>query len=300
MELRAPTESDADGVAAVINAEAIRLTGSAAVNADAVRGWWTQPPPWDTARDVVIAVQEGEIVGYGDIGQQARDGRVFFLDSRGGAADEVLAELERRAAARAAPAAVVRAFADSTDDARRAVLEARGYAIIRASYRMGIDLVDRTFAPAWPDGCAVRSARGSHDEELLHDLNDRSFADHWGYVPIPHHEWLHELHHMGMPDPLLWFVAEVEGTPAGLAICRPTEYGDPDCGWVSTLGVVPAFRGRGLGSAMLTHTFATFRQRGLLRARLGVDAENTTGAVALYERAGMRVLHQSDTWERPL
>ena len=33
---------------------------------------------------------------------------------------------------------------------------------------------------------------------------------------------------------------------------------------------------------------------------LNVDAGNTTGATALYERAGMRVINRWDVWERPL
>jgi ribosomal protein S18 acetylase RimI-like enzyme len=40
--------------------------------------------------------------------------------------------------------------------------------------------------------------------------------------------------------------------------------------------------------------------RGLRKVRLGVDAENPTGATRLYERAGMRVLRRSNTWEREL
>ena len=31
---------------------------------------------------------------------------------------------------------------------------------------------------------------------------------------------------------------------------------------------------------------------------LSVDAENTTGATALYERVGMRVVDRWDIWER--
>ena len=34
------------------------------------------------------------------------------------------------------------------------------------------------------------------------------------------------------------------------------------------------------------------------RPGLGIDAENTTNAVALYERVGMRVVRRSDTLER--
>jgi ribosomal protein S18 acetylase RimI-like enzyme len=40
--------------------------------------------------------------------------------------------------------------------------------------------------------------------------------------------------------------------------------------------------------------------RGLRKVRLSVDADNTTGATRLYERVGMSVLRQSNTWERIL
>jgi mycothiol synthase len=46
-------------------------------------------------------------------------------------------------------------------------------------------------------------------------------------------------------------------------------------------------------------SFREFRSRGRERVGLGVDGENTTGAVRLYERAGMHVARRSDTYERP-
>ena len=52
------------------------------------------------------------------------------------------------------------------------------------------------------------------------------------------------------------------------------------------------------GTALLTHSFGEFQRRGKLSAELGVDAESMTGAVGLYERAGMRVLWQWGIWER--
>ena len=38
--------------------------------------------------------------------------------------------------------------------------------------------------------------------------------------------------------------------------------------------------------------------RGLPRVRVNVDAENVTGATAVYERVGMRVVNRWDLWER--
>ena len=48
----------------------------------------------------------------------------------------------------------------------------------------------------------------------------------------------------------------------------------------------------------LRDAFVLFAERGKRAVGLGVDAENTTGAVALYERVGMRVARRSDSWAR--
>ena len=66
------------------------------------------------------------------------------------------------------------------------------------------------------------------------------------------------------------------------------------------LGVLAPCRGRGVGAALLRRSFATFTGRGARHVILNVDAENTTGATALYERAGMRVINRWDLWERLL
>ncbi len=100
--LRAPTLDDVDAVVAVINRASRERRGRDEVDANAVQGWWTQPPPFDLARDAVVAVRDGEVVGYGDVGDQANDGSVLWLDVRGEATPEVHAELERRALERRA------------------------------------------------------------------------------------------------------------------------------------------------------------------------------------------------------
>ena len=73
---------------------------------------------------------------------------------------------------------------------------------------------------------------------------------------------------------------------------------DSTVGWVGSLAVRRPWRRRGLGEALLRDAFVRFAERGKRSAGLGVDAENTTGAVALYERVGMHVVRRSDTWER--
>src|SRR5439155_25355916 len=98
----------------------------------------------------------------------------------------------------------------------------------------------------------------------------------------------------------LWWLAEDGGELAGFSRNSWHFSGAPSFGWIDSLGVLPAWRRRGLGTALLRHSFLDFRSRGATRVGLGVDTENVTGAVALYERVGMRIHRSSDTYEKVL
>jgi ribosomal protein S18 acetylase RimI-like enzyme len=102
-------------------------------------------------------------------------------------------------------------------------------------------------------------------------------------------------------DPSLWHIAMDGDQIAGFSICS-IERSDPEApmGWVHALGVRRAWRKRGLGMALLLHSFGEFYRRGYRKAGLGVDASNLTGALRLYERAGMSVFRQYDRYELEL
>ncbi len=71
-------------------------------------------------------------------------------------------------------------------------------------------------------------------------------------------------------------------------------------GYVRTLGVARDFRGRGLATLLLEHSFVYYRDRGRRAVQLGVDSESPTGANHLYEKVGMRPLRVIDAWSLPL
>jgi ribosomal protein S18 acetylase RimI-like enzyme len=58
-------------------------------------------------------------------------------------------------------------------------------------------------------------------------------------------------------------------------------------GAIQNLGVVPAYRGLGLGKALIRKALLGFRQAGIGRVFLEVTAENS-GAVLMYRGAGFR------------
>jgi ribosomal protein S18 acetylase RimI-like enzyme len=90
-------------------------------------------------------------------------------------------------------------------------------------------------------------------------------------------------------DPRLWFVlhADTNGAdpePAGvLLLSRSTR---TDALELVYLGLLPRYRGRGLGDLMMQHTLATAAQVGSRRLSLAVDSRNEP-ALRLYRRHGL-------------
>jgi mycothiol synthase len=86
----------------------------------------------------------------------------------------------------------------------------------------------------------------------------------------------------------------------GICRCSGKMVEDPHMGWVNELGVRQSWRRKGLGTALLKTAFYEFYQRGKQRVGLGVDASSLTNATKLYEKAGMHITKQFDTYEMEL
>lgn len=182
------------------------------------------------------------------------------------------------------------------------LFEQNGFRLVRYSYRMRIDL-DTPVRPVVPEGIAIRPFHPGEERAVFRVAYD-SFKDHWGAADEPFEEfarrWAYHLENDPTYDPALWLVAAAGEDLVGVSLCYPYIEEDPGMGWVGTLGVLRDWRKRGLGMALLQSSFAAFQERGLPRAGLGVDADSMTGAVHLYENAGMRVWRKNCTYEYEL
>jgi len=285
--IRAPRPDEAEAAAVFLNEHSRRLHGTDAQSPAELRNYW-ELPDVDPERDVFLAEgPDGELNGYADVGSF---GGAAWLDVRG-FEPTVLRPLLEAAEARARekrPGVPIRGSVSEQDRVLRDLFESAGYRVVRHSFRMVIDLDGELPAPRWPDGFSVRTFEEG-EERRVYEAQMDSFADTWSFARDPFEDWAQWF--LGHPsfDPELWFLAEAEqGDLAGIALTRPLET-ETGVGWVDILGVRPAFRRRGLAIALLEHVFQEYARRGFERVGLGVDAENPTGAVRLYERAGMRV-----------
>lgn len=305
VERRAPRLEEAAEIAALLNAHSQALWGVDAMSAADVEHWFTIPTI-EPEHDMRVAVGAGgELVGYADVNDGGPEHTRFWIDMRlrpgteDAVGDALVAVLEARARERAAPGALARGIFAEHDEAAKRVFEARGYELIRHSLRMERPLDDEVEEPVWPEGLTMRTAIDDELRRVWAAANE-GFADHWEHEEDPYEEWLHWAEGPGYTDRSLWFIAEDGDEIAGVCVCRPHESGEPDAGYVASLSVRPPWRRRGLALALLLHSFGEFRRLGRTRVTLGVDAENTTGAVKLYERAGMHMARRYDLVDKPL
>jgi mycothiol synthase len=174
------------------------------------------------------------------------------------------------------------------------MLRDHGLGPVRHFWHMEIDVGGRIEPGPTPNGIRIGPVDPSADLAAVHAVLDEAFADDWGYHPEPYERWSRGYTSSPSFDPTLWLIARDGGEP--VATLAANVFGDQ--GWVAEVGVVPSHRGRGIAAALLRSSFATFAERGLRRVLLNVDAKNPTGATALYERVGMRVVKRWDLWER--
>jgi mycothiol synthase len=186
------------------------------------------------------------------------------------------------------------------------LFEDLGYRYLRSGYRMLIELDGLVPEPVWPEGITLRTYNPETDAEAVYRADIDCFRDHFGFVEEPFEEGFKRFKHFMTAyeefDPTLWFLAidQPSGEIAGINLCRSHAFDDLELGWVGTLGVRRPWRKRGLGLALLRHSFNEFYGRGKRKVALGVDAENLTGALRLYENAGMHVHHAFDLYEKEL
>lgn len=255
----------------------------------------------------VVQAADGALAAFaylfwGDAAQGETEPYVHPAHRGFGLGAALLETVEGRAVALAATAPPgvtprLHVWCEETKVRRRGWLLGRGYRSVRESYRMRIDLADEPPTPApLPPGIEVRPFVVGRDEGAVYAADEEAFADHFLFEPSTFEQWHTHTVELSALDPSLWLVAWSGDEAAGEALTLPDEHE----ALVDSLAVRRAWRGRGLGLALLTRAFVAAHERGFRTIRLGVDAQNATGALALYRKAGMSVERRYETYARDL
>ncbi len=182
------------------------------------------------------------------------------------------------------------------------ILESEGYTTIRYGYEMTCTLEEPIEITPMPAGLETRPAQ-PESYHLIWEANNEAFQDHWGYTPPTESEF-EEWQNSRIFNPELWQVAWDGDQIAGMVL----NFYDPDenqqfnrlRGYTEGISVRRPWRKQGLARALLTRSLHMFKSMGMTEAALGVDAENLSGALGLYESVGFRAISRMAIYQKEL
>ena len=156
--------------------------------------------------------------------------------------------------------------------------------------------------PPLPEGIEIREA-GEAQHRRIWEAGIEAFRDHWGGFDDSEERYQRDLADPNL-DHSLWVVAwdgdEVAGGSINAVYPAENEQLAVPRGWLDSVFVRRPWRRRGLGAALVARSLVKLRERGMGAAMLGVDADNPTGALGLYERAGFEVHRRSTAYRKPM
>ena len=301
---RPAVRENLEDVAALKDTWDLTYFGEAGPNRVALQYEWGAP--WvDLERDVrVIHSHDGTLVAYvqhttpDPSDRYEVDAVVHPAHEGRGIGSTILAWTEERTRAQLRTGARTRVWnaTGAPNESALRLFDEHAYRFIRTFWQMRIDL-DRSFdAGPVPEGVTVRRHVEGADDRAVHATLDEAFSTHFGYVAEPFEAWWEHQRADETFDAGRGFVAEVDGQIVGASINGVID----GTGWVYELGVRRDWQARGIGRALLRHSFAMFAAYGVGVARLGVDTENVTRALELYRSVGMRQVREWRLFEKHL
>lgn len=258
---------------------------------------------FDPRRDLILAEVAAELVGAAQTEVRTRDGIgvhevmgwIAPAWRRRGIGRALLHWTESHAAGVArtdgrGPERALSTWPDQSQIGATTLYASEGYAIVRYGFTMVRDIRDPIPELALPTGLEVRPV-GPADHRRIWDADCEAFLDHWSHSErneADFEAWFAtpEL------DTNLWRVAwdgdEVAGSVMTTVYRNENEALGMNRGWLDHISVRRPWRRRGLASALMARAMAGLREAGVTEAALGVDAENPTGALRVYEAMGFR------------
>lgn len=279
-DVRPLVDADVDDVVAMVNAcerhDSDRLMLE---RADLISDMRTDG--FDRARDAVVVTEGGRIVAWAMVLHRRSRWADVHPEARGrGIGSWLMRWSEARGREIGSPR-----IGQTVEDGRTgvaAMFEAAGYTPRRTSWVLRMELPERPPEPDPPAGITIRAFRSPDEHEIL-AMFEEAFSEFDDRLPSTLTTWRAmtlEREGFSLDDIVL---AAQDGLIVGGAFLI-------DSGeiWVDKLAVHRDFRRRGIARALLRTAFQRSFDRGYTHTSLSTDSN--TGALALYEGVGMRVV----------
>ncbi|HEY9088806.1 MAG TPA: GNAT family N-acetyltransferase [Anaerolineaceae bacterium] len=257
-------------------------------------------------RDLILAEVNGEMVGYARVREyeETQTGkRIFSMygmvhpaqrgQGLGRALVRRVEQIARTVLAQnpGEQPAYLDAFVNSYSANAQDLFQQEGFTLERIFYRMiRPDLENIPDLPL-PPGIETRPVLPEH-YRIIWDAAMDAFREHWGF-----HDEGEEAYQGYLASdefqPELWQIAwegdQVVGIVRSFVDRKLNERYHFRRGWTEDICVRKAWRDKGIAKALIARSLQTLKDHGMDHAALGVDAENASGALRIYESMGYRV-----------
>ena len=280
--------SDIEAVHEIITRQNTADFGDALSTLDALQKAWQGT---NLESDTCVAFADGKLAGYAEL--RDNDSPSIFLAERNNfdLAFQFLTILEDKAASRKKETITLFTQISEKNNTLLQLFAANGYKSNLSFLIMELELSEHPASPQWTNGITVRPFVTGQDEQATYQTDEEASKDKGYHEPLRYEDWVKR---MGMDDksfdPGLWFLACEGNEVAGVALNVFAK--EANTGWVDHLSVRQAWRNRGIGKALLLHSFAEFYRRGIQHIKLSVDSKSLTNAPRLYESVGMKTVQQ--------
>jgi mycothiol synthase len=183
-----------------------------------------------------------------------------------------------------------------------ALAEQEGYQPARYGYIMVRPDLENLLDAPMPDGLEVRPVLPEH-VRMIWDASQEAFQDHWGYAKEGEEDyqgWLNWPYF----KPELWQVAwdgdQVAGMVLNFINLAENEQFQRKRGWTENIAVRRPWRKRGLARGLIFRSLAMLKDKGMTEAALGVDTQNTSGALRVYESCGFKPVFTSVNYRKEM
>ncbi|MGD9290392.1 MAG: GNAT family N-acetyltransferase [Desulfobacterales bacterium] len=262
-------------------------------------------PSFHPDKNLFVAESGGSMIGYASVFLEPGIQRAILecmihpLHRRNGVATELLREISHHA--REAGSVRMQACITQNNLPAKRLASRLGFQFIRYFQELQLDLDAAQLPDPEPGEYSIRSLR-ANEVEILTQLQNRAFADSWGFNPNTADEIAYRIN-LSSCSPKNILMAYLKNRPIGYCWTRILVEENPTAdrmkGEIHMLGVDPGFRNKGIGRLVLLAGLAELYRRGVTIVGLTADGADAV-ALGLYKSVGFQVCSRIEWFEKKL
>ena len=286
--VRPAKPEDIEAVHTLIAKQQVADYGQALRTVDDLRKIWQNI---NIEVDTCTAHADGHLAGYAELLEG--DSPYIYLAERGNVdlAFQLLRILEDKAVAHKTKNVKLFTKISEKNNTLLQLFASNGYRSNLSFLMMELEMDEPPPAPEEVEGISIRPFVRGQDEQGTYQADEEAAEDKGYHTPLTYEGWAKRMRmELESFDPGLWFLAFEGNEIAGVAL--NVYDAESNIGWVDHLSVRRAWRRRGIGRALLLHSFGEFYRRGIRHVKLNVDSKSLTNAPRLYQQVGMNTVQQ--------